>query len=149
MTVGYRFTRGGLEIEVDGVSIPDLAVVGITESTVDIESSGVRRRYRVHNRGGENWVDGPDGCSHLVEHPRFAEAVLEEVPGSLHAPMPGRVVKVLVAKDDPVEAGQALLILEAMKMEHTLRAPHAGKVTSVEAQPEDQVEADQVLVIVE
>ncbi len=149
VTVGYRFTRGGLEIEVDGVSIPDLAVVGITESTVDIESSGVRRRYRVHNRGGENWVDGPDGCSHLVEHPRFAEAVLEEVPGSLHAPMPGRVVKVLVAKDDPVEAGQALLILEAMKMEHTLRAPHAGKVTSVEAQPEDQVEADQVLVIVE
>ncbi len=63
--------------------------------------------------------------------------------------MPGRVVKVLVAENDPVVAGQALLVLEAMKMEHTLRAPHAGKVISVKAQPEDQVEAAQTLVIVE
>ncbi len=63
--------------------------------------------------------------------------------------MPGRVVKVLVAEGDPVEPGQALLVLEAMKMEHTLRAPHAGKVTSLKAKPEDQVESDQILVVVE
>ena len=68
-------------------------------------------------------MDGPEGCSHLVEHRRFPDAVVEEVPGSLHAPMPGRVVKVLVAESDPVVAGQALLVLEAMKMEHTFVPP--------------------------
>ena len=60
-----------------------------------------------------------------------SHALVEEVPGSLHAPMPGRcwsrVVKVLVAENDPVVAGQALLVLEAMKMEHTLRAPMPEK----------------------
>ena len=149
VTVGYRFARAGLEIEVDGVPMPDLAVHRVSETSVDIETDGVRRSYRVHRRGRDSWVDGPEGCSHLVEHRRFPTALVEEVPGSLHAPMPGRVVKVLVAEGDPVEAGQALLVLEAMKMEHTIRAPHAGKVTAVKPQPEDQVEADQVLVVVE
>ena len=127
--VGYRFARAGLEVEVDNVSMPDLAVGTITGSTVDIESGGVRRSYRVNRHGWVHWVDGPEGCSHLVEQPRFAETMpnetsgLDETPGSLHAPMPGRVVKVLVAEGDPVEQGQALLVLEAMKMEHTLRAP--------------------------
>ncbi len=131
--VGYRFARAGLEVEVDGVSMPDLAVGTVTGSTVDIESGGVRRSYRVNRHGWVHWVDGPEGCSHLVEHPRFAETTIDETPGSLHAPMPGRVVKVLVAEGDPVEPGQALLVLEAMKMEHTLRAPHAGRVTSLKA----------------
>jgi propionyl-CoA carboxylase alpha chain len=149
VTVGYRFARAGLEIEVDGVHMPDVAVHRVTETSVEIETDGVRRRYRVHRRGRDSWVDGPEGCSHLVEHRRFPTALIGEVPGSLHAPMPGRVVKVLVAEGDSVEAGQALLVLEAMKMEHTLRAPHAGKVTAVKPQPEDQVEADQVLVVVE
>ncbi|HEX2370531.1 MAG TPA: biotin carboxylase N-terminal domain-containing protein [Acidimicrobiia bacterium] len=149
VAVGYRFARAGLEVEVDGVSVPGLAVHQVTATWVDIESDGVRRRYRVHRRGRDTWVDGPEGCSHLVEHLRFPDAVAEEIPGSLHAPMPGRVVKVLVAENDPVVAGQALLVLEAMKMEHTLRAPHTGKVISVKAQPEDQVEAAQTLIVVE
>ncbi len=147
--VGYRFDRAGLEVEVDGVSMPDLAVGAVTESTVDIESGGVRRRYRVSRLDWNHWVDGPEGCSHLVEHPRFAETGPDESPGSLHAPMPGRVVKVLVAEGDMVEPGQALLVLEAMKMEHTLRAPHAGRVTSLKAKQKDQVESDQILVVVE
>jgi biotin carboxyl carrier protein len=149
VTVGYRFARAGLEIEVDGVPMPDVAVHRVTEKSVDIETDGVRRSYRVHRRGRDSWVDGPEGCSHLVEHRRFPTGPVEDVPGSLHAPMPGRVVKVLVSEGDSVEAGQALLVLEAMKMEHTLRAPHAGKVSAVKAQPEDQVEADHVLVVVE
>ena len=142
-------TQRAMSIQVDGVSVPGLAVHQVTATWVDIESDGVRRRYRVHRRGRDTWVGGPEGCSHLVEHLRFPDAVAEEIPGSLHAPMPGRVVKVLVAENDPVVAGQALLVLEAMKMEHTLRAPHTGKVISVKAQPEDQVEAAQTLIVVE
>ena len=46
--------------------------------------------------------------------------------GSLVAPMPGTVVKVVVQKGDRVDAGDAALVLEAMKMQHTVTAPHAG-----------------------
>jgi 3-methylcrotonyl-CoA carboxylase alpha subunit len=54
--------------------------------------------------------------------------------------MPGRIVQVLVRPGDKVEAGQALLVLEAMKMEHTIKAPAAGTVASVHFQVGDQVE---------
>lgn len=55
----------------------------------------------------------------------------EEAGGSLTAPMPGTVIEVLVAEGDTVEAGQPLIILEAMKMEHTITAPTAGTVSEV------------------
>jgi len=55
----------------------------------------------------------------------------EEAGGNLTAPMPGTVIEVLVAEGDTVEAGQPLIILEAMKMEHTINAPTAGSVSEV------------------
>jgi len=55
----------------------------------------------------------------------------EDAGGSLTAPMPGTVIEVLVAEGDTVEAGQPLIILEAMKMEHTINAPTAGTVSEV------------------
>lgn len=55
----------------------------------------------------------------------------EEAGGNLTAPMPGTVIEVLVAEGDTVEAGQPLIILEAMKMEHTINAPTAGTVSEV------------------
>ena len=85
----------------------------------------------------------------LVERPRFPEATREDDPGSLHAPMPGRIVKVLVGEGDEVTDGQVLIVLEAMKMEHSLRAPYDGIVQSVAAASGDQVEAGQVLVVVD
>jgi biotin carboxyl carrier protein len=49
---------------------------------------------------------------------------------------------------DRVEAGQVVLVLEAMKMEHTLRAPHPGTITALACSPGDQVEAGATLVVV-
>jgi propionyl-CoA carboxylase alpha chain len=63
--------------------------------------------------------------------------------------MPGRIVKLEVATGDVVAEGQVLVVLEAMKMEHTLRAPTAGVVRAVSAAPGEQVEAGAVLVVVE
>ena len=60
--------------------------------------------------------------------------------GGLSAPMPGAIVAVLVAPGDAVEAGQPLVIMEAMKMEHTITAPHAGVVSAVHYAPGDQVQ---------
>jgi 3-methylcrotonyl-CoA carboxylase alpha subunit len=63
--------------------------------------------------------------------------------------MPGKVIKVLVQAGDVVNEGQVLVLLEAMKMEHSLRAPHSGTVAAVRAGEGEQVEAGQVLVVVE
>jgi biotin carboxyl carrier protein len=84
----------------------------------------------------------------LVALPRFPSSELVETPGSLHAPMPGRVVRVEARVGDSVRAGQVLVVLEAMKMEHTLRAPHDGTVGEVDCSPGDQVEAGAVLVVI-
>jgi biotin carboxyl carrier protein len=64
----------------------------------------------------------------------------------LRSPMPGRVVKVLVALGDPVAAGAPLLVIEAMKMENELAAPRAGSVTRVLVAAGDAVERDALLI---
>jgi biotin carboxyl carrier protein len=61
--------------------------------------------------------------------------------GSLAAPMPGQVVGVLVAEGQAVRAGDPLLVLEAMKMEHIVRAPHDGTVVSIRFGPGDKVDS--------
>jgi 3-methylcrotonyl-CoA carboxylase alpha subunit len=62
--------------------------------------------------------------------------------------MPGKVLSVMVAAGDTVRVGQSLLVMEAMKMEHTLRAPVSGKVESIHAAVGDQVEAEAALIVI-
>jgi biotin carboxyl carrier protein len=65
------------------------------------------------------------------------------------APMPGRVVRVLVAAGDEVQARQPVVVVEAMKMENELRSPKAGRVKDVAVAPGASVEAGRVLVVIE
>jgi biotin carboxyl carrier protein len=65
------------------------------------------------------------------------------------APMPGRVVRVLVSPGDDVAARQGVVVVEAMKMENELRSPKAGKVREVNVTPGTPVEAGRVLVVIE
>jgi biotin carboxyl carrier protein len=65
------------------------------------------------------------------------------------APMPGRVVRILVAPGDQVAARQGVVVVEAMKMENELRSPKAGRIKEVTVAPGTSVEAGRVLVIVE
>lgn len=67
---------------------------------------------------------------------------------SLRAPMPGRIVRVLVAHGERVAARQPLVVMEAMKMENELHSPLAGTVTEVRVEAGETVEADAVLVVV-
>jgi propionyl-CoA carboxylase alpha chain len=148
--VGYRFEpRGGLTVEVNGERWPDVRLAECKPDRVGLEVSGHLRWYRVHRVGSDHYVDGPDGPARLVELPRFPIPTLEEEPGSLHAPMPGKVVAVKVETGTDVAEGQVLVILEAMKMEHSIRSPFAGTVKAVKVAEGDQVDADQVLVVVE
>jgi biotin carboxyl carrier protein len=70
-------------------------------------------------------------------------------PVRLSAPMPGKVVRVLVQPGQPVQAGQGLVVIEAMKMENELKAPRAGAVTEVRVREQQAVETGALLVVVE
>ncbi|MHB8431415.1 MAG: biotin/lipoyl-containing protein, partial [Acidimicrobiales bacterium] len=85
----------------------------------------------------------------LTEVPRFAEAGRTTPSGSALAPMPGGVVRVAVSPGDTVGAGQVLVVLEAMKMEHAVNAPASGVVADVVVTVGDQVSTGAVLVVVD
>lgn len=69
--------------------------------------------------------------------------------GVLNAPMPGKILDLLVKKGDEVESGQSVIILEAMKMENELKAPASGVIISVDAAKGDSVEKNQTLLEIE
>jgi propionyl-CoA carboxylase alpha chain len=129
-----------------------IIVYAAPPDTVDLEVDGIRRAYSVHrvSQGSRTsvFVDGPDGPSSLTEVPRFAGPTAADRGGSLLAPMPGLVVRVLAEAGAAVTAGQPLVVLEAMKMEHEVTAPAAGIVTELRAAAGQQVEAGQVLAVV-
>jgi acetyl/propionyl-CoA carboxylase alpha subunit len=103
----------------------------------------------VHLVGDWAYADSVLGASTFRIAPRFPEPEAAIAHGSLLAPLPGTVVQVLVQPGDHVAAGQPLLALEAMKMEHTVRAPHDGVVAEVRVAVGDQVEPDAVLLVVD
>jgi biotin carboxyl carrier protein len=132
------------------IGTPDAWVVGaITPSSVEMEIDGVRTLIEVHRDGDVHYVDSPAGSSVLHEVPRFPPPMAAAASGSLLAPMPGSVVSVLVGAGDTVVAGQAVAVLEAMKMQHTIRAPQDGVVADVRATAGDQVDGGTVLLVIE
>jgi propionyl-CoA carboxylase alpha chain len=142
--VSYRWGKKHIEVGYD-----EVAVVSQSPDEVVFEVDGDKMTFSVDRVESTRYVDCPSGPLVLEEVPRFVVPAVEETPGSLHAPMPGRVAKVEVSVGDAVEEGQTLVVLEAMKMEHTLRSPWAGTVTLVNADPGEQVAADTILVVVE
>ncbi|MFJ8658776.1 acetyl/propionyl/methylcrotonyl-CoA carboxylase subunit alpha [Streptomyces sp. NPDC093795] len=119
----------------------------VTDSTVTVTVDGLTHHF---HRGG-NWL-GRDGDSwHVLDHDPVEAALSGARHGgadTLAAPMPGTVTVVKVAVGDEVEAGQSLLVVEAMKMEHVISAPHAGTVTELDVTPGSTVAMDQVLAVV-
>jgi biotin carboxyl carrier protein len=152
-TVAYRLRGSEADITVNGEPLGgQVGVLGATAGAVDLEVDGVRRGYRVHRvataDGTEVYVDGPDGSSTLTERPRFTDPAAVPRGGSLLAPMPGVIVRVLAGPGAAVTAGQPLVVLEAMKMEHTVAAPSDGVVAEIATAAGEQVEAGQLLAVV-
>ncbi len=85
----------------------------------------------------------------LVEAARVAPARKVSGPARIAAPMPGKLVRVLVSPGQDVQAGQGLVVVEAMKMENEIKAPRAGRVKDVPAREGQAVDAGALLVVVE
>jgi acetyl/propionyl-CoA carboxylase alpha subunit len=116
---------------------------------VDLEVDGLRRVYLVHRVGAQTYVDASNGSSALSEVPRFGQPDKMAPTGSLLAPMPGLVLRVLADVGATVAAGQPLVVLEAMKMEQTVTAPSDGVLAELRAKAGEQVAAGQILAVVD
>ena len=106
---------------------------------------GARGRYVLRIDGRRHLVEALDERARAIRD-LSAGAQAAVGPLALRAPMPGLIVRVDVAVGDRVEAGQSVVVMEAMKMENELRAPTAGLVTSVPAMPGTAVEKGATLV---
>jgi propionyl-CoA carboxylase alpha chain len=142
--VGYRIDRSGLVVE----GRDHVRLLSMSPDLVVLEVAGVRRSFEIAAYPGLVCVDSALGPVTLVPEARFADPAAQVAAGSLLAPMPGTVVRLAAAVGDQVRAGQPLLYLEAMKMEHAISAPAAGVVTELPAAAGQQVEVGSVLAVV-
>lgn len=142
ITVNY--SAGFVQHDLDDVSI-----VSATPTEVVLDVAGLMETYVV--RVGPDWVDvdGPQGSVDLTPVPQFVNPADVIVEGSLLAPMPGSVITVAVADGQQVAKGDVIVVLEAMKMQHTIAAPADGIVTQLTVTAGSQVESGAVLAIIE
>ncbi|TFY96293.1 acetyl/propionyl/methylcrotonyl-CoA carboxylase subunit alpha [Ramlibacter humi] len=107
---------------------------------LDVQFAGRRALAHVYAQGEVDHVFTPEGAAQIVAVDLLAHAGEGESDGGrLTAPMPGKVVSFAVKAGDAVKKGQALAVMEAMKMEHTIAAPADGTVAEVLYAPGDQV----------
>jgi propionyl-CoA carboxylase alpha chain len=134
------YTSGPLRAELSA----DGSVIAVSRA-----DSSVRRTFRVHVYDGRVDVESSLGHVALTPVPRFTDPADQVASGSLLAPMPGSVVRLAVEPGQAVAAGEQVLVLEAMKMQHTITAPHAGTVTDLPVSVGSQVAAGEVLAVVQ
>jgi propionyl-CoA carboxylase alpha chain len=166
--VGYRMNRHGElagwwvravdpeELDLAGLGQapviddhPPTVVVQAGEDRVALDVSGIRLTFGVHRVGEVSYVDSPEGSVTLRELSRFPLPAPEAAEGSLIAPLPGAVRRVLVVPGQRVRAGELLLTLEAMKLEHPVHAPSAGVVASVPVHPGTEVDTGELLAVLD
>ncbi|MGY6018157.1 acetyl/propionyl/methylcrotonyl-CoA carboxylase subunit alpha [Streptomyces spinosirectus] len=119
----------------------------VTAGTVAVTLDGVRHTF--HHAA--DWIGRDGDAWHVRDHDPVAASLTRAGHAgadSLTAPMPGTVTVVKVAVGDEVGAGQSLLVVEAMKMEHVISAPHAGTVAELDVAPGTTVAMDQVLAVI-
>ncbi|MET8943959.1 biotin carboxylase N-terminal domain-containing protein [Streptomyces sp. NPDC004542] len=146
--LGGRPKRPAFSLRVhDPVTYVPRGAHTVTDDRVTVTLDGVRHTFH----RAADWL-GRDGDAWQVrDHDQVAASLSRSARAgadSLTAPMPGTVTVVKVAVGDEVAAGQSLLVVEAMKMEHVISAPHAGTVTELDVRPGTTVAMDQVLAVI-
>jgi propionyl-CoA carboxylase alpha chain len=149
LAVRYRFSGQTVTATINGEPVTELLLRQAAAGRVVADIDGIRREFTIR-QDGDTWdVDSSLGSSQLTEMPRFPDPQSRAAPGSLLAPMPGTVVRLEVAPGAQVKAGTPIVVLEAMKMEHSVSAPHDGVVTDIEVTGGQQVDVGTVLAVVD
>ncbi|MFD8377767.1 biotin carboxylase N-terminal domain-containing protein [Streptomyces sp. NPDC059679] len=125
---------------------------GDTVSRAVLDWGGVTHTFAHAAQGAGHWLGRDGDAWHVVDHDPVEAALRGGAAGAhageLTAPMPGTVTVVKAAVGDEVTAGQGLLVVEAMKMEHVISAPHDGTVTELDVTAGSTVAMDQLLAVV-
>jgi 3-methylcrotonyl-CoA carboxylase alpha subunit len=109
-------------------------------TSIDLQFAGQRQTVSVYAQGETEYLFAAHGATEIIEIDLLAHAgENQDEGGRLTAPMPGKVVSFAVQAGDKVSKGQALAVMEAMKMEHTIAAPADGVVAELLYAPGDQV----------
>ena len=116
---------------------------------IDVEIDSHRFYAHVTEAGSEIFINMPFGDVNASVLPRFIEPGNDLPEGGLIAPMPGKVIDVKVKKGSKVKAGDTLVIIEAMKMEHAIKATETGKIAKVMIKLNDQVDNGATLLVLE
>lgn len=155
VTVRVRSTPdGGTELLLPGADTPLRGSGGVLpraggDHRFTFLLDGVAHTFAALPDG--TWLGRDGDAWHVRDHDPVAASLNRAARSgadSLTAPMPGTVTVVKVAVGDEVSAGQSLLVVEAMKMEHVVSAPHAGTVTELDVAPGTAVAMDQVLAVI-
>ncbi len=155
VTLSVRGGRAGTPFEVrgDDGSIARWSARWHDGSVSLVGADGARHRFRVAVEPGTDalWLgrDGEVWCSTPTDRDHGISASAASSDGAIVSPMPGTVTAVLLAPGDSVDADQAVVVVEAMKMEHTLTAPVAGVLAEVPVSVGDKVALKQLLAVVE
>jgi len=150
-----RYVVGGEEVEVAytgstrGLASDVAQVVSAEPDRVVLGVDGVTETYAVTIGDGYVDVDGPHGSLDLEPVPTFVDPADVVAEGSLLAPMPASVVSVAVEAGQQVAKGDTIVVLEAMKMQHTIAAPVDGVVAELAVSAGQQVESGAVLAVIE
>ncbi|WP_280507216.1 acetyl/propionyl/methylcrotonyl-CoA carboxylase subunit alpha [Nocardia flavorosea] len=147
--VDYRFTRTGVTV----AGFAGLELISATPDQVILAVPGadgpVRRQFAVARYDDLVCVDSALGPVTVRRLPRFTDPADQVATGSLLAPMPGSVIRLGAEVGSTVSAGQPILWLEAMKMEHTIAAPADGVLSAVDVEVGQQVDVGAVLAVVD
>ncbi len=129
---------GALRLLLNGDAGP--LVVRVVEGGLDVSYAGERHTVQVERQGEWLHVFAPHGATRIQAVDLLAHAGDHQAEGGrLTAPMPGKLLSFAVKPGDTVRKGQALAVMEAMKMEHTIAAPADGTVAELLFAPGDQV----------
>ena len=144
---GWRCRLNGREIKIDAVlARHDVLSILIGGKAYEIKREHIAQETHL-------WVGSVRYAAELRDprslRGRKGSVVDEKGPKKLFAPMPGKVVRVLVAEQQAVEAGQSILVVEAMKMQNEIKSPKKGTLQKIVAAEGANVNAGDVLAIVE
>jgi biotin carboxyl carrier protein len=153
-TVELERTPGGYQISLNGQPI-DASAALVAPSTVSVLIGGQSFEVHVTPTVDEQikLQSGPHEFTAELRDPRAWQgrrhgALEAEGRQQIAAPMPGKVIRVLVNTGDEVEAGQGLVVVEAMKMQNEIRSPKKGKVERLQVKEGQAVNAGEVLCVV-